>query len=70
MLRRLTSEYLISARVIRPGLETVVRRVAHARAQAQRETYDRLADEYTPQRCADLDGLLEVHASIGMSRLR
>jgi len=48
LLFRLACEYLISARVIRPGQETVVRRVAHARAQAQRETYDRLAQEFTP----------------------
>lgn len=45
LLFRLACEYLISARVIRPGPVTVVERVAHARAEAQRETFDRLAHE-------------------------
>lgn len=40
------------------------------RGWAQAETYDRLAHELTPQRCADLDGLLLTDTSIGMSRLR
>lgn len=55
LLFRLGCEYLISARVIRPGPETLVRRVAHARERAQRETYDRLAHEFTPARCEQLD---------------
>ena len=70
LLFRLGCEYLISARVIRPSPDTVVRRVVHAREQAQRETYDRLAHELTPQRCAELDGLLVTDVSIRMSRLR
>jgi hypothetical protein len=70
LLFRLGCEYLISARVIRPSPDTVVGRVVHAREQAQRETYDRLAHELTPQRCAELDGLLVTDASIRMSRLR
>ncbi len=70
LLFRLGCEYLLSARVIRPSPDTVVRRVVHAREQAQRETYDRLAHELTPQRCAELDGLLVTDASIRMSRLR
>jgi len=36
----------------------------------QRETYDRLAHEFTEQRCAGLDGLLVVDPAIGMTRLR
>jgi TnpA family transposase len=70
LLFRLACEYLISARVIRPGPVTVVERVAHARQQAQAETYDRLAHEFTPQRCAELDALLATDVSIGMSWLR
>lgn len=70
LLFRLGCEYLISARVIRPGPEVVVRRVAHARAQAQRETYDRLAHEFTPARCAELDALLVTDPSLKVSRLR
>jgi hypothetical protein len=49
---------------------TVVERVAHARKQAQSETYDRLAHEFTSERCAELDGLLAIDVSIGASRLR
>jgi hypothetical protein len=48
----------------------VVERVAHAREQAQRETYQRLAPELTEARCAGLDALLEVDPQIGMTRLR
>jgi hypothetical protein len=70
LLFRLGCEFLVSARVIRPGPVMVIERVAHARAQAQAETYDRLAHEFTPERCAQLDGLLVNDASIGMSRLR
>ncbi|MEU1522739.1 Tn3 family transposase [Nocardia rhamnosiphila] len=70
LLFRLGCEFLVSARVIRPGPVMVVERVAHARAQAQAETYDRLAHEFTAERCAQLDGLLVNDASIGLSRLR
>ncbi len=70
LLFRLACEYLISARVIRPGPVTVVERVAHARSLAGRETYDRLAHEFTPVRCAGLDALLAVDPEIGMTRLR
>ncbi|MEG8179758.1 Tn3 family transposase [Nocardia terpenica] len=70
LLFRLACEYLISAKVIRPGPVVLVERVAHAREQAQRETFDRLAHELTPQRCAELDGLLVTDVSLKMSRLR
>ena len=70
LLFRLACEYLISVQVIRPGPVTVLERVAHARAEAQRETYDRLAHEFTEQRCAGLDGLLVVDPAVGMTRLR
>jgi hypothetical protein len=67
LLFRLACECLISARVIRPGPVTVVERVA--RAAAGRKTYDRLSHLLTPARCAALDELLSVEASIGMTRL-
>nr|WP_245718550.1 DUF4158 domain-containing protein [Nocardia miyunensis] len=70
LLFRLACEYLISARVIRPGPVTLVERVAHARQQAQTETYDRLAHEFTPERCGALDALLVTDSSLGTSRLR
>ncbi len=70
LLFRLACEYLISARVIRPGPVTAVERVAHARAEAQRETFDRLAHEFTEQRCTTLDGLLVTDPEIRTTRLR
>jgi hypothetical protein len=70
LLFRLACEYLISARVIRPGPVTVVERVAHARDVAGQETFDRLAHEFTDQRRAGLDGLLVADPAIGMTRLR
>jgi hypothetical protein len=70
LLFRLGCEYLISARVIRPGPVTVVKRVAHAREEAQRETFDRLAHEFTDARCAALDGLLVTVPEIRTTRLR
>lgn len=70
LLFRLASEYLISAKVIRPGPVTVVKRVAHARELARQETYDRLAHALTTERCTALDDLLAVDAAIGTTRLR
>jgi TnpA family transposase len=70
LLFRLACEYLISARVIRPGPVTVVKRVAHAREKARQETFDRLAHEFTGKRRAGLDGLLAVDLAIGVTRLR
>ena len=70
LLFRLACEYLISAKVIRPGPVTVVKRVAHAREVARQETFDRLAHEFTDERCAGLDGLLVTDPEIGMTRLR
>jgi len=70
LLFRLACEYLISARVIRPGPVTVVKRVAHAREYARQETFDRLAHEFTGKRRAGVDGLLAVDPAIGMTRLR
>jgi hypothetical protein len=70
LLFRLACEYLISVQVIRPGPVTVLERVAHARAEAQRATYDRFAHEFTEQRRTGLDGLLVVDPAIGTTRLR
>jgi hypothetical protein len=70
LLFRLACEYLISARVIRLGAVMVVKRVAHAREEARRETFDRLAHEFTDERRTGLDGLLVADPVIGMTRLR
>jgi hypothetical protein len=48
----------------------VVKRVAHAREEAQRETFARLAHEFTDVRCAALDGLLVTDPEVKTTRLR
>lgn len=70
LLFRLACEYLVSAKVIRPGPVTMVKRVAHAREVARSETFDRLAHEFTTERRSGLDGLLENDPEVGMTRLR
>ncbi len=70
LLFRLACEHLITSRVLRPGPVKLLERVATARAWAERDTYDRLAGELTPARCAGLDATLAVDPEIGMTRLR
>jgi len=67
---RLACEHLRSNKVIRPGVITVVERVATARTRAERETYDRLAHLLTATRCSEWDDLLVPNPEIGTSRLR
>jgi hypothetical protein len=58
LLLRLACEYLISSRMIRPGVILVLRRVATARARARDETWTRVAHLLTERRRAELDLLL------------
>ncbi len=69
LLFRLGCEYLISAKVIRPGVVNILTRVATARARAREETYQRLVHLLTPERRAGLDALLVVDPEIGCTRL-
>ncbi|MEU6742136.1 DUF4158 domain-containing protein [Streptosporangium sandarakinum] len=62
LLFRLACEHLISSRVIRPGMVTLLERVAAARAAAGRETHGRVAHLPTPVLVAELDDLLLVDA--------
>ncbi|MHC6220079.1 DUF4158 domain-containing protein [Arthrobacter sp. MMS24-S77] len=70
LLFRLGCEYLITARVIRPGPVTLAKAVAHAREIARLETFDRLAPEFSDEPRTGLDGLLVTDPKIGMTRLR
>jgi len=70
LLFRLACEHLRSSKVVRPGVVTLLERVAAARAAAQRETYDRLAHLLSETRRVELDGLLVTDPEIGTSRLR
>lgn len=70
LLFRLACEHLISSRVMRPGVVTVLEHVATARAAAERETHGRVAHLVTPGLERELDGLLLVDAGLGMTRLK
>lgn len=54
LLFRLACEYLLSSRVIRPGVILLLRRVAAARAHARTETWARVRHLLSDRRCADL----------------
>ncbi len=69
LLHRLACEYLISAKVIRPGVVTLLEKVATARAAAQELTYDKVSPILTPVLMAALDRLLVVDPEIGSTRL-
>ncbi len=71
LLFRLACEYLILAKVIRPGVVVLLERVATARAVAQTLTYHKVAPilEATPTLVAELDRLLVVDPDVGSTRL-
>jgi Domain of unknown function (DUF4158) len=69
LLFRLACEYLISVRVIRPGVVNVLERVATARDRARIETWSRVEHLLSPLRCAELDELLVVDPLLGRTRL-
>lgn len=69
LLFRLACEYLLSSRVIRPGVILLLRRVAAARARARTETWSRVRHLLTDRRCAELDLLLVPDAYLGRTPL-
>ncbi|WP_369394789.1 DUF4158 domain-containing protein [Streptomyces sp. CG1] len=69
LLFRLACEHLASARVVRPGVVKLLERVATARTEAGRETYQRVRHLLTPKLMGELDGLLTVDSVIGTTRL-
>src|SRR5664279_510565 len=69
LLFRLGCEYLASSRVIRPGVGTVLMRVAAAREKSRAETWQRVAHLVEPTRAAELDRLLVVDPLVGFTRL-
>jgi Domain of unknown function (DUF4158) len=69
LLFRLACEYLISVRVIRPGVVNLLERVATARDRARAETWTRVEHLLDSRRRAELDGLLVVDPFLGMTRL-
>ncbi|MFH8343041.1 Tn3 family transposase [Streptomyces sp. AM6-12] len=69
LLFRLGCEYLRSAKVIRPGVVTLLEKVAAARQAAEDETHARVAHLLTGQTCRGLDGLLVVEPKLRSTRL-
>ena len=69
LLFNLAAEYLISAKVIRPGVVTLTEMVGAARAGAGELTFEQVAHLLTGQMRSDLDRLLQFDAGLGMARL-
>ena len=69
LLFSLAAGYLVSAKVIRPGLVTLMELIGWARAAATSLTHRKVAHLLTPQLTSDLDRLLMVDAGLGRTRL-
>ncbi|WP_431903757.1 Tn3 family transposase [Nonomuraea sp. bgisy101] len=69
LLFNLAREYLMSAKVIRPGAITLAKMVGAARAAAGELTSHKVAHLLTTQVRSDLDLLLKVDAGLGCTRL-
>jgi hypothetical protein len=70
LLFTLACEFLISERVVRPGVVHLLEHVATARKRARQETWLVLASQVgKPARRAELDALLVVDTSLGRTRL-
>jgi TnpA family transposase len=62
-------QQLRADRVVRPGLDRLMRAVATARVTAHDEIRRRLDPELTPERCDQLDALVATDAELGVARL-
>ena len=69
LLFNLAAGYLIAAKVIRPGLVTLMELIGWARAAATSLTHRKVAHLLTPQVTSDLDRLLMMDAGLGRTRL-
>jgi len=69
LLFRLACEYLISSRVVRPGVVYLLEHVATARARARAETWMRVAHLLDDRRRQELDSLLVVEPMLGRTPL-
>ncbi|MEQ4724612.1 Tn3 family transposase [Nonomuraea sp. B19D2] len=69
LLFNLATEYLMAAKMIRPGVTTLARMVATARTSATALTWEKVAHLLTDQLRADLDRLLVYDAGLKMTRL-
>ena len=69
LLFRLACEYLSSSRLVRPGVVSILERVASARERAREETSALLGPVLVPSLCAELDGMLAVDPVRGRTPL-
>ncbi len=69
LLFNLAREYLVSAKVIRPGGQTLARMIATARTEATALTFQKVQHLLTPQMASDLDRLLMIDVGLGKTRL-
>lgn len=69
LLFNLAREYLMSVKVIRPGVVTLAKMVGTARADAAKLTSQKVGHLLTRQMRADLDRLLAHDVGLGMTRL-
>ena len=69
LLFNLATGYLISAKVIRPGLVTLMESIGWARAAAAALTHQKVAHLFTSQMTSDLDRLLMVDAGLSKTPL-
>jgi hypothetical protein len=69
LLFNLATEFLMSAKTIRPGVSILERMITSARTGATAMTSDLVGHLLTGQRCSDLDRLLVNDAGLGMTRL-
>ena len=69
VLLRQALHQLRTDRVVRPGLDRLMRAVSTARVTAADEIRRRLDPELTPARCDQLDALVATDAELGVARL-
>jgi TnpA family transposase len=62
-------DQLRAERVVRPGLDRLMRAVSTARVNGRKEIRRRFRPELTPERCEQLDGLLVTDPELGIARL-
>jgi TnpA family transposase len=69
VLFRQALSQLRTDKVVRPGLDRLMRAVSSARVTAQEEIRRRLDPELTPERCDQLDALVATDSELGVARL-
>jgi len=62
-------EHLRAERIVRPGLDRLLRSVGEARAAADKEVHWRLRPQLNPKRCEQLDALVVTDPDLGMAPL-